>query len=258
MRLKDRVAIVTGGASGIGKATAFLFAREGARVVVVDLDVEGAQATAAEIEAVGGEAFQVAADVSSEDDVSRAVAAVVERFGGVHLLFNNAGINQADNVRGPIEEQTGEGWDRIFSVNLKGTVLCSKHAVPEIKRCGGGAIVNTASISGLVAVSTHAYSASKAAIMQLTRTMARELGPDGIRVNAIAPGGVETPMVMGPRDDVSLDERLETMARFAEKTPLGRVGKPEDIARAALYLASDESSFVTGHVLVVDGGYTVV
>ena len=258
MRLKDRVAIVTGGASGIGRAMASLFGREGARVAVVDLDSEGARGTAAALEGAGGEALFIAGDISVEADVRRAVAATLERFGGLHLLFNNAGINDIGSARGPIDEQTGEGWDRVLAVNLKGTVLCSKHAVPEIRRSGGGAIVNTASISGLVAVSTHPYSASKAAIMQLTRTMARELGPHGIRVNAIAPGGVETPMTVGPRGDVSGEERLETLARLAERTPLGRVGQPEDVAHAALYLASDEASFVTGQVLVVDGGYTVL
>ncbi len=258
MRLRDKVAIVTGGASGIGRVTASLFANEGARVAVVDLDAEGGQATVEQIESAGGEALFIAADVSSEADVRDAVAATVARFGGLNLLFNNAGINEGGSLGGSVEEQTEERWDRVLAVNLKGTILCSKHAVAELKRSGGGAIVNTASISGLVAVSTHAYSASKAAVIQLTRTMARELGPQGIRVNSVAPGAVETPMTVGPRGDVSREERVQMMVRLTERTPLGRIGQPDDIAHAALYLASDEASFVTGQVLAVDGGYTAL
>jgi NAD(P)-dependent dehydrogenase (short-subunit alcohol dehydrogenase family) len=258
MRLQNKVAIVTGGASGIGRVTASLFAHKGARVAVVDVDAEGGQETVEQIENAGGEAFFIAADVSNETEVRNAVASTVVRFGGIDLLFNNAGINEGGGAGGSIEEQTEERWDRVLAVNLKGTILCSKHAVSELRRNGGGAIVNTASISGLVAVSTHAYSASKAAIIQLTRTMARELGPQGIRVNSVAPGAVETPMTVGPRGDVSREERVQMMARLVERTPLGRIGQPEDIAHAALYLASDEASFVTGQVLAVDGGYTAL
>jgi NAD(P)-dependent dehydrogenase (short-subunit alcohol dehydrogenase family) len=248
--------MITGGGSGIGKATALLFAQEGAKVVVVDVDPVAGQQVVSEIGESGGDAVFVGADLTREAEVKRAVGEGVERFGGLHILFNNAGTSGAGKDR-EIEVLAEEDWDRVMAINLKGVYLCSKHAVPEIKRSGGGAIVNTASMAGIIALPTHAYVASKAGVIQLTRSMAQEFAKQEIRVNAVAPGFIETPMLRGVRQGTPVDEADARMAQFAEQTPMARVGHPEEIARAVLFLASDEASFVTGHTLVVDGGYTI-
>ncbi len=256
MRLNDRVAIITGGGSGIGKATALLFAAEGAKVVVVDMDAAAGQQVVSEIGENGGDAFFVQADLTREAEVKRTVEEAVQHFGALHILFNNAGTSGRGRDR-EIENLAQEDWDHVMAINLTGVYLCSKHAVPEIKRSGGGAIVSTASMAGLIALPTHAYVASKAGVIQLTRSMAQEFGKDGIRVNAVAPGYIDTPMLRHTREGVPAAESDARLAGFGEQAPMGRVGRPEEIASAVLFLASEEASFVTGHTLVVDGGYTI-
>lgn len=256
MRLAGKVAIVTGGGSGLGRATSLLFAKEGTKVAVADIDVPGAEATVAMIEDLGGEAVAIKADVTKAADVKAMVAAAVKKYGKLHILFNNAGI-AGDQYKATIETFDETNWDKILSVNLKGVFLCSKYAVPELLKSGGGAIINTASIAGLVGMGNHAYGASKAGVTIITKTMALELAPKGIRVNAIAPGFIDTPLSRGNRRGMSEGEQAQNVARLAASAPMGRIGRPEDIANAALFLASDEAAYITGHTLVVDGGYTV-
>lgn len=247
--------MVTGGASGIGRATSIVFAKEGAKVAVVDLDDEGGKQTVATIEDVGGQAAFFHADVAKEAGARSAVEGTVKRFGALDVLFNNAGISGKQTFAA-IDQLTEEDWDRVLGVNLKGVFLCSKHAVPMMKKAGGGAIVNTASIAGLVGMSSHAYCASKGGVVLLTKTMALELAKSGIRVNAVAPGFIDTPLTRGARRGLNEKEQAANVVRLAGLAPMERVGRPEDIAHAALYLASDEAAFVTGHTLVVDGGFT--
>jgi len=247
--LNGRVALITGGARGIGRATALLLAREGAAVVVADLDEAGAAAVAGEIEAAGGRGLGVACDVSRAEDCHRAVQAALAAFGRLDVLFNNAGIIRRADVLGTTEEE----WDRVMAVNVKSILLMSKEAVPVMAAQGGGSIVNTASGWGLVggrnAVS---YCASKGAVVNMTRAMALDHGPQGIRVNCICPGDTDTGMLRHEARQLGADEGA-FLAEAAGR-PLGRVGRPEEIAQAVLYLAGDASSFVTGAALVVDGG----
>ncbi len=249
MQLQGRIALITGGASGIGRATAQLLAREGAAVAVVDVDEAGARAVVQAILDAGGQAIGVTCDVSQAGDCRRAVEATVEAFGGLDILFNNAGIIRRANVMDTTEEE----WDRVMAVNAKSVFLMSKYAVPVMAARGGGAIVNTGSGWGLVggrdAVS---YCASKAAVVNMTRAMALDHGPQGIRVNCVCPGDTDTGMLRGEAQQLGVDEELFLVE--AADRPLGRIGSPDEIARAVLYLASDASSFVTGTVLVVDGG----
>ena len=254
LQLAGKVALITGGGSGIGRAASLLFAREGARVMVLDSDAADAEATVTLVREQGGDAAFVHASVSDSSQVQRAVAHTVQRFGALHILFNNAGVSGLGRD-GAVATLAESDWDRIIGVNLTGVFLCSKHAVPQIKKSGGGAIVNTASIAAQVAMHTHAYSASKGGVVHLTMSLAKELAPHNIRVNAIAPGYVDTAMLRHAKSGTTTawqDERLRLMAG---QTPLGRVAQPEEIARAALYLASDAASFVTGHTLTVDGGF---
>lgn len=247
-RLAGKVAVVTGAASGMGRASAERFAAEGARVVVADLDGEGAQRVADAIAENGGEATGVRCDVTRDGDARAMVEAAVGRYGGLDVLFNNAGI--ATRPR-PVEETTEEELDRALEVNVKGVFLCSRAAVPALRERGGSIIV-TASIMGVRArPGFTAYAASKAAAIHLARTLALELAGDGIRVNCLAPVAADTPMLdmfIGDRDPE------EGRAAFISSIPLGRLADPRDIASAALYLASDESAFITGAVLPVDGG----
>jgi NAD(P)-dependent dehydrogenase (short-subunit alcohol dehydrogenase family) len=242
--LEGKVAVVTGGAGGIGKATAELLVAEGAAVVIGDVDAEGGQAVA---DGIGAAAAFKHTDVSEADQVQALVDFAVERFGGLDIMFNNAGIGGAV---GPLEEIKVEDWDKTQAVCLRGVFLGMKHSVPEMRKRGGGAIVSTASIAGVWGYpGLHAYSAAKAGVVNLTRSAALEFAADGIRVNCIAPGGVSTPIVYG---GMANKDAVEAMLVKAQPVP--RAGQPEDIAQAALYLASDASSFVTGHTLVVDGG----
>ena len=247
-RLEGRTAIITGGASGIGAASVRLFAAEGARVLIADMQRERGEALA---RSLGDAAVYRAVDVTREADVKGAVDEVVARWGRLDCIYNNAGFGGA---LGPIEQTSVEDFDITFDVLVKGVFLGIKHAAPVMKAQRSGSILSTASVAGLqTGHSPHLYSVAKAAVIHLTRSVALELGEHGIRVNCICPGVIATPLAAG-RANVS-DEGLEKMKRALGKNqPIGRIGDPEDIARAALWLASDESSFVTGHAQVVDGG----
>ena len=250
-RLQGKVAIVTGAGSrgpgvGTGKAASVLFAREGARVLLVDLEARHAQETLETIRAEGGEASVFQADVTSAADCRAMVEAAVERYGGVHVLLNNVGILGPGSVVEVVEEV----WDRVVDVNLKGMVLTSKFAVPEMARGGGGSVINVSSIAGLRAGSggsSVAYSASKGGVIALTKTMAVTHGRDNIRVNCIAPGHIYTPMVAGPMTEERRDQRRRA-------GPLGTEGTAWDVAWAAVFLASDEARWISGVVLPVDAG----
>lgn len=252
-RLDGKVAIVTGGGSGIGRASAELFARQGATVGVVDIRAEAAHEVAAAISAEGGRALGLAADVTDDAQVRSAVDAVVAEFGNVTVLYNNAGIGSS----GAVDVAQESDWDRCFDINVKGTFLCSRAAVPSMLAAGGGSIINQGSVAALVGIANFAaYCAAKGAVVALTRSMSVDLAPRGIRVNVIAPGTVYTPLMepmLTARGGGDLDKGL---AMTIEKYPIGRLGDPADIAAAALFLASDEAAFVTGSVLTADGGMT--
>jgi NAD(P)-dependent dehydrogenase (short-subunit alcohol dehydrogenase family) len=248
-QLSGKVAIVTGGAGGIGRATSLAFAAEGAKVAVVDLNAEAAEAVAEEIRAAGGTAVAIAADVSSEDDIIRVVETANESLGGIDVVFNNAGIIR----RTTAVETTVEEWDRVFGVNVRAIFLMCKHVVPIMKANGGGSIVNTGSGWGLKgggqAIS---YCASKGAVVNMTRALAIDHGPDGIRVNSVNPGDVDTGMLRDEARQLGQDQ-TGFLAEAAER-PLNRMGQPSEIAAAVVWLASDDASYVTGSALVVDGG----
>jgi NAD(P)-dependent dehydrogenase (short-subunit alcohol dehydrogenase family) len=246
--MTGKVALITGGASGIGRATALLFAREGAAVAIADIDQAG-QAVADEIGRNGSYAIFEQADVTQSADCQRVLQRTLHEFGGIHVLFNNAGIIR----RASVVELNEEDWDRVMAVNVKSIFLMSRQVIPIMAKAGGGSIINTASGWGLAGGPRAAvYCASKGAVVLLTKAMAIDHGPQNIRVNCICPGDTDTSMLrneaqqLGEREDVFLVE--------SARRPLGRIGKPEEIAQAALYLASDASSFVTGTALVVDGG----
>ena len=246
-RVDGKVAVVTGGAGGIGAATARLLAREGAAVVIGDLLEEQGRVTETQIAEVGGQALFVPMDVTSEDDWRRAIQAAVTAYGKLDILINNAGISG----RNTVEETSVELWDRVMAVNAKGVFLGTKLAIPEMRKAGGGSIINVSSIWGLVGSdSSTAYHSAKGAVRIFTKAAAVQYAKEGIRVNSVHPGFVDSPMTIGYH---ALPGVRET--RVAA-TPLGRMGTPEDIAAGILYLASDESSFVTGSELVIDGGMT--
>lgn len=242
MRLKDKVAIVTGGASGIGEATVRLFVQEGAKVTIADMNEENGEALAKEL---GDSTIFVKTNVTNESEVENMVNKTVETFGKLDILFNNAGIGDLH----PTDELSFEHWQRTISVNLDGVFLVAKHAIRAMKKNGSGSIVNTASILGHVGdAQVASYAASKGAVANLTRALAVEFAQDNIRVNAVCPGYVITPLID------QLDE--EAREYLVTQHPIGRLGKPEEIAKAVLFLASDDASFVTGANLLVDGGYT--
>ena len=245
MRLQDKVALITGGGSGIGKASCIAFAREGAKVVVVDLKKETAEATAKE---VGGVAF--AADVSKAGDAEGMVQFAEDTYGRLDIIFNNAGVFFDDD--GSVTETSEETWDRVININLKGVFLGCKYAIPALLRAGGGSIINTASFVAIVgaAVPQIAYTASKGGVLSMTREIAVEFARKNIRANALCPGPVETPL---------LQELLADPARRQRRLvhiPPGRFARAEEMANAALFLASDESSYVNGATFLVDGGIT--
>ncbi|MBI1296191.1 glucose 1-dehydrogenase [bacterium] len=245
MKLQDRVAVVTGGGSGIGQATALRFAREGAKVAVVDLRRSRAEETAALITAFGGEALAVDADVAAAATVEAMAQAVAAQWGQIDILVNNAAISQGDDVR-TIDEAT---WDRNLAVVLKGAFLCTKAVIDGMIARRSGAIVNIASVNGLTGLGEEPYSAAKAGLINLTQNLAIKYGQYGVRANVICPGTVRTPIWA---ERVAQDPQI--FDKLAAWYPLGRVGEAEDIANAALFLASDEASWITGAVLNVDGG----
>jgi NAD(P)-dependent dehydrogenase (short-subunit alcohol dehydrogenase family) len=247
--LRGKVAIVTGAATGIGRASALLFARAGARVALVDVRKPELVRTEADVGAAGGEAMALVADLAQPDDCAAVVARAVQRFGRLDVLLNNAGVGTMV-VGGTVETISLEHWDLAQNVNVRAMYLLSRAAVPHM-RGAGGAIVNIASVSafhGSAERPTHAYAASKGAVLSLTRAMAASYGRDGIRVNAICPGTIRT------RLTADIVQRVERSAKEGRGIPLGRVGEPEDIARCALFLASDDASFISGAAIVADGG----
>ena len=247
VRLKDKVAIITGAASGIGKATAKLFAEHGAKVVVADIDKDGGSQVVTQIQKGGNEAIFVETDVTLKVDTEQMVAQTVETYGKLDILFNNAGIA----MRLPVAELPEEDWHRCLDVNLTGVFLCAKAAIPAMQKNGCGSIINMSSIYGIVGAKVRAaYVASKGGVTNLTRGMALDYAENNIRVNCICPGFVETPLVAG------VIKTPEEYQALADKHPMRRLGQPEEIAYGALYLASDESAFVTGIALPIDGGYT--
>ena len=254
MRLEGKVALITGGGSGIGLASAVLFAKEGARVVVSDLNEAPVLEAADKITSAGGEARAVTGDVSNSAQAASMVSATVDAFGRLDILVNSAGISARNAL--PEGSSPEDIWDRVMDVNLKGTYLMSWHAVPEMEKNESGSIINLASIMGLVGYPAgmgggfNPYNPSKGGIVQFTRNLSIDLAQRGIRVNCICPGYVETNLTKVLTDDP------ESLRKLEERHPMGRLGRPEEIANAALFLASDEASFVTGAPLIVDGGYT--
>jgi NAD(P)-dependent dehydrogenase (short-subunit alcohol dehydrogenase family) len=246
--IRNSVAIVTGASSGIGRAAAMRFAAEGANVVAADVDADGGAATVDTIHEDGGEATFVETDVSDRSDVEAMVATAVERYGGLDFAFNNAGIEGRNDS---LVDQSDDDWERIVDVNLKGVFLGLQAQIPAMMDDGGGAIVNTSSIAGVVGFQgVSPYVASKHGVIGLTKTAALEYARDGVRVNAISPGVIETPMV--ERASTANPEMIEGVS---EATPMGRIGEPEEIGDAAVWLCSADASFVTGETLVIDGGY---
>jgi NAD(P)-dependent dehydrogenase (short-subunit alcohol dehydrogenase family) len=250
MRFDNQVAVVTGAAKGIGWGIATVFAREGAKVVVVDWDADTGERTAAEIRRDGGEAIFVKCDVSNEEQVKAMIQATLDKYGRLDVLVNNAGIG----VYKTVLDASSEDWDRALAVNLKGVFLCSKYAIPHMQEQGKGAIVNISSVHSYATVNGVApYAASKGGITALTRNMAIDYGP-AIRVNSIAPGWVLTPLIQGIFD--SYPDPAEQRRQIEQRQVMKRIGRPEDIGYAAAFLASDEASFITGTQLYVDGGLT--
>ena len=251
MRLKDKVAIITGAGSGIGQATAELFGEEGAKVVVVDIDGKAGEATAQKIRDQRGTAHFVQADISKEDDAREISAETVKTYGGIDILVNNAATFVLKGFEATVEE-----WSRSTATNLVGTALVTKYTIEHLKQSKSGAIVNLGSISSFVAQPNFfVYSSTKAAIVQMSRNMALDLGPYNIRVNCICPGSILTPASFRHMEKVGLT--LEQFnAEEGARTFLGRAGKPREVACAILFLASDEASYITGASLIIDGGYT--
>jgi NAD(P)-dependent dehydrogenase (short-subunit alcohol dehydrogenase family) len=249
MKLRGKVAIVTGAASGIGRASAITFAREGAHVVIADRNQDAGQATAAAIQAEGFEAFFAEVDVAREADIRTMVDNTIARWGRIDILFNNAGVVLVK----PLEQMTEEEWDSVMAINVKSVFLAVKHAVPHMRQAGGGSILNTGSIGSFTGqLGTPAYSASKGAIALLTKSLALDYGRDGIRVNCLCPGITDTAMLRehmghGKEGEAAIRTRLA-------RVPTGKILSPEDVARAALYLVSDDSIGITGILHVIDGG----
>jgi NAD(P)-dependent dehydrogenase (short-subunit alcohol dehydrogenase family) len=249
-RLNGKVAFITGAGMGMGREAAVLFAEQGARVVVADIDAKAAQETVGLVERAKGEAVAVKGDVALEADVARMIAEGVRRFGGLHVLYNNAGVLWKDRDRSVLETDN-DAWDRVMAINLKSVFWVTKHGIPHLKAAGGGSIINMGSVSALVGFTRaqDAYTAAKGGLISLTKSLAIQFAKDQVRCNVIHPGIIDTPLQAPYLTDAIRKE-------FETGIPLGRIGKPRDIANVALFLASDESSFMTGAELVVDGGFT--
>jgi NAD(P)-dependent dehydrogenase (short-subunit alcohol dehydrogenase family) len=248
--LQDSVAIVTGGSSGIGQAAAERFAAEGARVVVADIDTEGGTETVAAIEEAGGEATFVETDVAREGDNEAMVETAIEEYGGLDMAFNNAGIEGDTEAT---TDQSVDNWERVIKVNLDSVFYGMRAEIPAMLADGGGAIVNTSSIAGLRGLpKATPYSASKHGVLGLTKTAAAEFGRSGVRVNAVCPGVIETPMVD------RAGEESDVLDRAVAASPMQRMGQPEEVGDAVVWLCSDEASFITGESLAIDGGYNSV
>jgi len=249
-RLKGKVALITGSGMGMGREAAVLFAEEGARIVVADIDGKAAQETVALVEKVGGQAVAVTGDVALEGDVKRMVEEGVGRFGGLHVLYNNAGVLWKDRDRSVLETDD-KWWDRVMAINLKSVFWVTKYGIPHLRTAGGGSIIMMGSVSALAGFTRaqDAYTAAKGAVISLTKSLAIQFARDQIRCNVIHPGIVDTPL-QAPYLTEAIRKEFET------GIPLGRIARPREIAYVALFLASDESSFMTGAELVVDGGFT--
>jgi len=247
-QLDGKVALVTGGASGIGRATALTFAREGAKLVIADMNEEGGQQTVHMITEQGGDAIFVTTDVSKAVEVQALISQAVATYGRLDYAHNNAGIS--GGLRALTAEYPEEQWHQVLAVNLTGVWLCMKYEIPQMLQHGGGAIVNTASVAGLVGgVGLSSYVASKHGVVGLTKTAALEYAKQGIRVNCVCPGVIHTPMTERGLSDP------ERKAQIIVREPIGRVGTPEEVAEAVVWLCADAASFVTGHTMTVDGGY---
>jgi NAD(P)-dependent dehydrogenase (short-subunit alcohol dehydrogenase family) len=252
-KLSGRVAVITGAGSGIGRAAAGLFAREGAEVALVDLNAQAAKDATEEITAAGGRALAVGADVADAAQVDLAFRQISGEFGRVDVLYNNAGVNSA----GSVVDASDEDWDRCFAVNAKGTFLCSRAAGRLMVAAGSGSIINQGSVAALVGIANFAsYCASKGAVVALTRSMSVDLAPRNVRVNAICPGTVYTPLMEPMLRARGNGDLAAGLAMTTAKYPIGRLGTPDEIAAVALFLASDDSSFLTGSVITADGGMT--
>ena len=254
MRLQHKAALITGAASGMGRAGAVEFAREGARVAMSDVNEEGLAETARLVADAGGVCISVVGSVADADDVATMVERTVDAFGSLDVLYSNAAIYLPNRGDAPVVDLDEEVWHRVIDVNLKGVYLCAKHAIPAMIHGGGGSIINVSSLAGTRGSrQSHAYAMAKGGVISLTQSLAVTYGPQGIRANAIAPGAIDTPMVRAGGlllDEAAVDAMMAHL-------PLGRVGIAEDVARVALFLASDESAYVTGTVQIVDGGFSL-
>ena len=250
-RLHGKVALITGVASGMGRQAALTFAREGARVIGCDVAEAGGRATTEMVQGAGGDMIFVRADVSSETDVAATVSEGVKRYGRLDILYNNAGIGPSED--GLATELRLDVFERVMRINITGTFLCSKHAIPHLVRAGGGSVINVSSIAAFIggeAMPATAYGTSKAAVIGLTKRLAIQFARQKVRVNAVCPGPIDTPILAPYFADPELKQR------FHQRAPIGRIGVPDDVVNLCLYLASDESTWVTGSVIVIDGGVT--
>jgi NAD(P)-dependent dehydrogenase (short-subunit alcohol dehydrogenase family) len=247
--MKDKVVIITGGSSGIGQATALAFAQRGVKVVVADILVEAGKGTVDMIKDAGGEAIFVKTDVSSENDVKSLIRQTIETYSKLDYAFNNAGI---EGVQMPTADFPEDIWKKVININLVGVWQCMRHEIPQMLKRGGGVIINNASILGLVGfANASAYVASKHAVLGLTKTAAIEYATQGIRINAVCPAFIETPML----ERGGLTTNPEVYEMLTELHPVKRLGKPQEVAAAVVWLCSEEASFVTGHAMLIDGGY---